>query len=70
MGQWEPIRTVIYNPTIHRCTCCGKRLVSRTWKAEVQGKAFTFCDESCEQLFHEYWLPRYAEKLGLQRPSV
>jgi hypothetical protein len=31
------------------------------WRAEIGRSACEFCDPECEELYWEYWLPRYGE---------
>lgn len=41
------------------CELCGRLLPGRFWSAEVEGRAVRLCDSDCEEVYREYWLPRY-----------
>ena len=61
MGHWEPIEDKLYTTQIHRCDVCGKMLIRRLWRVEYQSRNLSFCDEQCERMWFDYWLPRYGK---------
>jgi len=48
-----------YEETIVYCELCGRPNRGRTWRVEVEGETRSFCDETCEADYRDYWLPRY-----------
>jgi len=60
-GQWEPIPQSLTTTQVHHCDVCGKMLVRRMWRVEYQDRKLGFCDEPCERMWFEYWLPRYGD---------
>ena len=61
MGEWRTLRLDWARPATVACRLCGRPLLGRVWSAEAAGAMSDFCDPECEELFHEYWLPRYGE---------
>jgi len=59
VAEWETLGVDWIRPVQSACRLCGRPLFGRHWRAEAEGETATFCDPDCEQLFHEYWLPRY-----------
>jgi N-methylhydantoinase B/oxoprolinase/acetone carboxylase alpha subunit/endogenous inhibitor of DNA gyrase (YacG/DUF329 family) len=47
---------------VTNCTVCGKMIPCDVWEVEVDGKLLPFCDETCERLYMEYWLPKYKKE--------
>ena len=39
-------------------------MVKRLWRVEYGGKSLKFCDDRCEQIWFDYWLPRYGKAHG------
>jgi hypothetical protein len=48
-----------YEEAIVYCELCGRPNRGRTWRVVVDGKLRSFCDETCEADYCDYWLPRY-----------
>jgi hypothetical protein len=67
-GQWAELPRHLYSTEMCHCDLCGKLVVRRYLALEEQGRSFRFCNEDCVRLWYEYWLPRYAAKIGLQSP--
>ena len=64
MAEWQ-LRGKACNYLDQRpivCNFCGKSIPRRAWVASHDGFETIFCDPDCERLYHEYWLPRYAQK--------
>jgi hypothetical protein len=62
-GMWRQRSTAIYDTEIITCTLCGKMIPMRYWVVEqADGSEKTFCDPDCEQLYREYWLPKYGHQ--------
>ena len=60
MGEWRTLTVDWGRPNAAvACRLCGRPLFGRAWSAEAEGETVDFCDPACEQLFTEYWLPRY-----------
>lgn len=59
IGQWEErghADDYLVKTSIH-CTCCGRMIVRHAW---IVGEC-VFCEPACEQLYQDYWLPRYGD---------
>jgi hypothetical protein len=59
MGEWRTLRLDWARPVPVVCRLCGRPLFGRVWSGDAGGEPADFCDDDCEALFHEYWLPRY-----------
>jgi hypothetical protein len=60
VGEWRTLTVDWGRPNAAvACRLCGRPLFGRAWSAEGEGEDADFCDPACEQLFVEYWLPRY-----------
>jgi endogenous inhibitor of DNA gyrase (YacG/DUF329 family) len=60
VGEWVEIKRSWYDTTLTNCALCGRLVPRRMWLVEIDGKRLPFCDESCEELYRSYWLPKYA----------
>ena len=64
-GEWRKRSSALYQTEIITCTLCGKMIPARYWSVtEDDGKEYIFCDQACERLYREYWLPRYGNLGG------
>lgn len=70
-GQWVDLPKQLY-VTDATCNCdfCGQRISRRYLGVSEQGRTFRFCNEDCVRLWHEYWLPKYGARLGINATSV
>jgi hypothetical protein len=59
VGAWRTLRVDSTRPPGVACRLCGRPLFGRVWSADAGGEAAEFCDEECETLYRDYWLPRY-----------
>ncbi len=62
MGKWRERDTGLasyFSGGVVNCNVCGKMIPREIWEVEIDGTTFSFCDETCEQLYVEYWLPRH-----------
>jgi hypothetical protein len=68
--QWVELPHQLYAMDV-ACNCdfCGKRASRRYLGLMEQGRSFRFCNEECVGRWYDYWLPRYAAKIGLAWPS-
>jgi hypothetical protein len=64
VGEWRRLEPDWIRPDAVACRLCGRPLFGRAWSAEADGERADFCDAGCEQLFREYWLPRYGTETG------
>lgn len=58
MGEWEPIRTQVWETVVTPCECCGQVVATRLWKVELDGETYRFCGPECEDLYRTYVLAR------------
>jgi hypothetical protein len=58
-GEWRALSADWACPAFVACGLCGRPLFGRAWSAAVDGEQTDFCDPDCEELLHEYWLPRH-----------
>ena len=63
MARWEPISDALYATQIHHCDLCG-RCWSGAYAGGIRREIPSFCDERCEQIWFDYWLPRYGKAHG------
>lgn len=66
MGHWKANTQTWYETNVRNCSLCGKMIPSKMWITEIGGKERIFCDPKCEEMYHDYWEPRY----GKQEPGA
>ena len=59
MGDWLQNEISYLKANSDSCALCGHPIAVRYWGAEVDGARLKFCSPEHEQLYHDYWLPRY-----------
>lgn len=59
MGRWQENNLPWYETTIINCQLCGKMIPRKMWLVTYKDEELKFCDEACEQLYFDYWLPKY-----------
>ena len=64
MGEWATNVISYLRPNRLHCELCGQPLAGRYWSAEHGGAVRAFCNEAHEQLYLDYWLPRYGAAAG------
>jgi hypothetical protein len=58
-GRWHT-PAADWRETRHTpCALCGRPLTGRRWQVLTGPTAGTFCDPDCEEIYRDYWLPRY-----------
>ncbi len=62
MSRWETITQQIFDTYSYMCNLCGRRLSRQVWKVDYRGEELDFCNEDCERLWFDYWLPKYGKK--------
>lgn len=62
-GVWRQKPTAIYETEIVTCSLCGKMIPVKYWVVgQADGSEKIFCGPDCEQLYREYWLPKYGDQ--------
>ena len=59
MGEWITVRRHWYDIGVRNCSVCGKMLPGEIWSVDIAGRPHAFCDPECEDLYWQYWRPRY-----------
>ena len=59
MGRWISVRRQWYDISVRNCSVCGKMLPGDVWSVDIAGRSHAFCDPECEELYWQYWRPRY-----------
>jgi hypothetical protein len=59
VGEWKQAEISYLKANRNACDLCGHPIAIRYWGAEVDGESKMFCSPDHEQLYHDYWLPRY-----------
>jgi len=62
MGEWMENEISYLKANREACSLCGHPIAVRYWGADVDGVPHKFCSPEHEQLYHDYWLPRYGAK--------
>jgi hypothetical protein len=62
VGEWKQNEISYLRANREACALCGHPIAVRYWGADVNGKPEMFCSPEHEQLYHDYWLPRYGAK--------
>jgi len=65
LGRWQKNDLPWYETNILTCDLCGKMIPHQIWLVEFEEKELKFCNEECENLYFNYWLPKH----GLNIPS-
>lgn len=62
-SEWRERSSAPYQTEIITCDLCGKMIPARYWAVtQADGTERIFCDQTCERLYREYWLPRYGNQ--------
>ena len=62
LGEWRSAEISYLKANRNACALCGHPIAVRYWGAEIDGVPQMFCSPEHEQLYHDYWLPRYGAK--------
>ena len=65
MGTWKKREAGLVeyvNIGLVNCILCGKMIPRDIWVAIYNEKKLNFCDAKCENIYSEYWIPKYSEK--------
>lgn len=59
MGFWRQKKDVWYEIKVVNCQLCGQMIPKNMWISEIEAREIVFCSPECENMYREYWLPRY-----------
>jgi hypothetical protein len=60
--SWVEIQRRWYDTEVLNCELCGRLIPRRVWLAIDDGTRREFCSEECEDLYRNYWLPKYGSR--------
>ena len=64
MGTWKKREAGLVeyvNSGLVNCILCGKMIPRDIWVSIYNEKELNFCDVKCENIYSEYWIPKYSE---------
>lgn len=59
MGRWVEIQRSWHDTAVTNCALCGRLVPRHIWMVEFDGRELPFCNEACEAIYRDYWLPKY-----------
>lgn len=59
MGRWVEIQRLWHDTAVTNCALCGRLVPRHIWLVEFNGQDLPFCNEECEGIYRDYWLPKY-----------
>jgi len=65
MGTWKKREAGLVeyvNGGIVNCVLCGKMIPRDIWVSIYNENNLNFCDVKCENIYIEYWIPKYSKK--------
>ena len=57
--SWIELERRWHDTGVTNCGLCGRLVPRRLWIADVAGQQVGFCSLECEQVYRDYWLPKY-----------
>ena len=62
--SWIELERRWHDTGVTNCDLCGRLIPRRVWVVDVAGRQVRFCSQGCEQIYREYWLPKYGTTRG------
>jgi endogenous inhibitor of DNA gyrase (YacG/DUF329 family) len=59
MGRWVEMQRSWHDTAVTNCALCGRLVPRHIWMVEFNGRELPFCNEECEGIYRDYWLPKY-----------
>ena len=62
-GHWEEHKGDWWQTSVTNCQLCGQVVPRDVW---VSAGGMRFCSVECDDRYHDYWLPRHADRVTEQ----
>jgi hypothetical protein len=59
MGRWVELQRSWHDTAVTNWALCGRLVPRHIWMVEFNGRELAFCNEACEGIYRDYWLPKY-----------